>query len=243
MQWQINTHKMNKKIRILTVVFEPEIRGRDIPLFRGAVIQKAGADCVLFHNHQNDSFRYSYPLIQYKRINHHAAIVCVDQGVDEIYRLFNQPDWKVRIGREETELKIIRLYINSYTLNVWEKFFTYKIFNWLPLNEKNFRKYLAFETDEQRTELLKSILIANILSFAKGVGWVIEPQQRIQIKDFQVLRKHTTYFKGNKLMAFDAMFSANVFLPPNIGLGKAPSHGFGRVVSVRNQQKRTDSES
>ncbi len=219
-----------KKIRVLTIIFEPTIKGYEIPKFRGAIIKKVGQDCILFHNHQGDGYRYKYPYIQYKRINHHASIVCVERGIDEINRLFNVPDWKVKIGKEEKELKLHKLYVNEYTLNVWDKTFTYKIFNWLPLNEENYKKYLQLETKDEKLQMLQKILTANILSFAKGVEWFIEPDKKIKVKILEILNEKTTYFKHNKLIAMDLLFTSNVFIPANIGLGKAVSHGYGRVI-------------
>lgn len=81
-----------KKIRILQIVFDTEIKGQQISALRGAIVGKIGSESILFHNHTYEGFRYSYPFIQYKRLNKKAAIVCVEQGVDEIYKLFNQPD-------------------------------------------------------------------------------------------------------------------------------------------------------
>ena len=57
-----------KKIRYLEVTFENDIEPWEVPAFRGAIIATAGKEHVLFHNHDDDKFRYSYPLIQYKQI-------------------------------------------------------------------------------------------------------------------------------------------------------------------------------
>ena len=61
---------------ILTIKFSNHISKEEIPLFRGAVISTLEQNNILFHNHNDDnSLRYSYPLIQYKRIGGCAAIV------------------------------------------------------------------------------------------------------------------------------------------------------------------------
>lgn len=59
-----------KYLRTLTIITEADINQQEIPLFRGAVIKSLGEDAnLLFHNHITDNqFRYSYPLIQYKRL-------------------------------------------------------------------------------------------------------------------------------------------------------------------------------
>lgn len=74
-----------KKIRYLTVRFDVEIQPYEIPAFRGAIIEKTGAEYVNFHHHLADGqFLYRYPVIQYKRIGRNPAIICIDEGTDDI---------------------------------------------------------------------------------------------------------------------------------------------------------------
>ncbi len=224
-----------KRIKILTVIFEPVIKGNEIPLFRGAIIKKAGKDAHLFHNHLGDKFIYKYPLIQYKRINKHATIVCIDKGIDEIYKIFNNPDWKIKIGSEEKELKIVKLTVNQFTLNVWQKFFTYKIYNWLALNEENYKTFKKLTSTDEKINFLKRILVGNILSFAKGVDWFIDKDKQIKAEILSLEREKKVYYKNSPLLAFDITFRTNVFIPENIGLGKGVSKGFGIVKRAKGE--------
>ena len=68
---------MQNDIHILVIRFKNEISLLEIPFFRGAILHALHGEAnVLFHNHVDESsFRYSYPLIQYKRIQGKAAIV------------------------------------------------------------------------------------------------------------------------------------------------------------------------
>ena len=68
---------MRKYIRTLTVQFDANILYKEIPLFRGAVLKSMGDNAdLLYHNHTGENtFRYSYPLIQYKRLGGKAARV------------------------------------------------------------------------------------------------------------------------------------------------------------------------
>ena len=68
---------MAKFIRTLTVTFDTDISYKEIPLFRGAVLKSMGDKAnLLYHNHTGaETFRYSYPLIQYKRLGGKASIV------------------------------------------------------------------------------------------------------------------------------------------------------------------------
>nr|NQU89438.1 hypothetical protein [Bacteroidota bacterium] len=220
-----------KKIRILIVVFDTEIKGYEIPAFRGAIVEKVGRDSILFHNHINgNGFLYKYPLIQYKCLNRKPAIVCVELGVDEIHKYFENKSWDIQISDRWLNMKIDRLNLNQFTMQVGNKRWEYTITNWIALNQENYQKYLTIESLAGKLLFLENILKANILSFAKGIDWMVDKPVEISIKDLRKARPVT--LKGNKVMGFNADFSSNVFLPNYIGLGKSVSMGFGVVKSL-----------
>ena len=76
--------------------------------------------------------------------------------------------------------------------------------------------------------MLERLLTANILSFAKGIGLYFDGQVITRIT--QLVEPRLQYYKGVKLMSFDAEFKTNVSLPDYIGLGKGVSLGMGTVV-------------
>jgi hypothetical protein len=218
-----------KKLRVLEIIFDSEINSHQIPAFRGAVAAKAGLENVLFHNHVDDNFRYNYPFIQYKRLNKCASIICVEQGVDEIHHFFSNPDWSLNLNGEKFEMKIQKLQVNSFNINVWDKYFSYKIFNWLALNEENYKKYLTLDSLSEKLQLLENIFTANILSFAKGIELYLEKDKKIEVKIQNIINEKIIKFKNINKKSFDIEFKTNVFLPQHIGLGKAASHGYGVV--------------
>ncbi len=226
-------HNILKKIRILEIIFNPEIKGYQINAFRGAIAEKVGKENFLFHNHTKNGFRHDYPYIQYKRLHKKAAIICVEQGVDEIHKLFNQQDLKINLNGSEIELKIEKLNINSLNLNIWNKFFGYRIFNWLALNPENHKKFRSADSLVERIQILENILTANILSFAKGIDWKLETDKKIELKITEIIAEKTTRYKNFTHVIFDVEFKTNVFIPQHIGLGKAASHGYGVVYVKR----------
>ncbi len=227
-----NMAEVHKKIRILQVVFDTEIFSYEIPAFRGAIINKVGKEHILFHNHtDNDGFRYKYPLIQYKVIGKKPAIVCIDYGVDEIHRLFENNDWSISISGRTFDLKIDKLNLNRFVMNVWDKYFKYNIKNWIALNQENYKKYLAIESLSEQTKFLETLLKANILSFAKGIEWEVPKPLDLYITDIQEIR--TAKIKDQKVLGFNLDFKCNVFLPNYIGLGKSVSLGYGNVREIR----------
>ena len=226
-----------KKIKALLVQFENDIPANRISSFRGAIIEKVGRENILFHQHKDDtSLVYSYPMIQYKIINKHPAIVCLGDGVEEIHKLFEFKKWDIQIQDEKILLKILRLDLKTITLNVWDKMFSYDIRNWLALNKENYEKYLKEDSLAEKCRHLEKILTANILSFAKGVEWIIDKPVLVQISNLKAPK--IIRYKGVPLAAFDVAFKSNVYLPTNIGLGKSVSHGFG----ILRMNRQNDSE-
>lgn len=222
-----------KKIRILNVQFDTEIKAYEIPAFRGAIIKKVGQENVLFHNHLNDSqFLYRYPQIQYKQINRKPTIVCIDYGVDEIHKFFEQRDWSLNISGRTLDMKISDLRLNEFTMQVWDKKWNYSIINWIALNQENYKKYMQIESLAEKIEQLENLLIANIMSFAKGIQWTIEKPVELKIKEIK--RTKPVKLKQKRVLAFDVDFNTNVFLPNYIGLGKSVSLGFGTVRQNKN---------
>lgn len=221
-----------KRIRYLTVRFEADIEAYELPAFRGAVIEKAGREHLPFHNHLGDEgFLYGYPVIQYKRVGRNPALVCVDYGVDEVHHFFSQRDWEIRLGERPLKLGIRSLQLEQYTLQVWEKSFRYRLFNWLALSQENYVRYQQLTDDLARTSFLETILTGNILSFAKGVNWDVD--RPISLRIDEVLKSKIVPYKRQKMLAFDVLFRCNVFLPDHLGLGKGVSLGFGTVTQPR----------
>ena len=94
------------RIKILYVRFRNKLRNDEIEFFRGAVLSKMQDASVLFHNHIGDNFRYSYPLIQYKRLSGKATIVCLEEGTEAIGQFFSAGDFCFQIGTRDVKMEI-----------------------------------------------------------------------------------------------------------------------------------------
>lgn len=222
------------KIKLLRIQFDTDIEAYEIPAFRGAVIAKTGNEHIIFHNHLNDrEFLYGYPVIQYKRIGKNPAIICIDYGVDEIHHLFYNTNLEIVVGQRPVSLVVKNLQMQQYNLQVWEKHFEYRLYNWLALNQENHEKYQALKDELSQTLFLENILKANIISFAKGVKWDIDKQISLRIDE--LIKAKIVPYKQQKLLAFDIRFRSNVFLPDFVGLGKGVSLGFGTVSQIKNR--------
>ena len=174
---------MGKYIRILTIFYDTEIGYKEIPLFRGAVLKSLSDKAnVLYHNHIGDStYRYSYPLIQYKRLNGKAAITCIAEGADIIGQFLSEGMKTLILGDRIVEIRILKVVPSRMAVQLWKTSFTYELKRWLPLNGKNYHLYQLAENDQEKKELLEKILRGNLLSMLKGLNIFVEEELIVKI--------------------------------------------------------------
>ena len=221
------------KLPTIVIQFNNEIESKALPFFRGAVIASLEKKDILFHNHDEDKLRYSYPLIQYKRIHQKAAVMGIGKGIEVISQLLNAHDFNYQIGKEKVEMRIeaVNAYDNEIVLKEGASY-PFRLQNWLPLNSSNYAQYQNSESLVERIQILERVLIGNILSFLKGIGIHLEEQIDLHITDITGQRAVT--YKKVKLMAFDIEFKTNIQLPQYIGIGKNASIGCGVLTIITN---------
>lgn len=225
---------MPSYINTLVIQFDTELRPFEVPYFRGAVVASIGDEAdILFHNHKEEGFRYSYPLIQYKRIGVKAAIVCIGDGTEAIGQFFVNKKMELTIGDHTCPILVDNIRPHRTLVQAWDNQFRYHLHRWIPLNEANYRAYNESTSLIERLALLERILIGNILSFAKGVGVDIDREIQCSVLAFE--EPQIVKVKGIRVMAFDLDFSTNVSMPNFIGLGKHASFGFGVLTFARSK--------
>ena len=223
-----------KKLRILAVSFDTNIQPYQLPAFRGAIAAKVGWEHDWFHNHDNENggtFN-RYPLIQYKLDTYQGQmrpmLLCLDNAIEEAHHFFSQPDWTVDLRSDTHNLKIAKLNINQYTLNTWQRPFSYRIHKWQAMNADNYKKYQLLRGIVERTSFLETLLKNQILSFAKGVEWDLTEDFTVKLLSMPK-EEWVQYKQRQKTLVFTLDFEANVSLPDFIGLGKGASRGLGVV--------------
>ena len=224
-----------KQLRLLTILFDTQIQGHEIPAFRGALAQKVGLEHDWFHNHKRDesagNFHHRYPRIQYKRHRGKPMLVCLENGVEEVHKYFSQPDWTLHFSGKDHHMKIEQLRVHEYNLQVMDTMTTYSIRNWLAVSDRNVKEYKNITSLKDRITFLERKLANNIIGFAKGIDWRHEKRFEVSITD--IPKQHRIRFKGMSMMAFNCVFQTNVFLPNYVGLGKGASKGYGVVMKQR----------
>jgi hypothetical protein len=220
------------KLPTIIIQFDNEIESKALPYFRGAVIASLVKKDILFHNHENDKLRYSYPLIQYKCIHRKAAVMGIGKGIEVISQLLTSGDFNYQIGNETVEMRIeaVNAYDNDILLTE-NADCHYRLRSWLPLNSENYKLYQESESMVEHIQILERVLIGNILSFLKGIGIFLEEQIAVHITEITGQRAVT--YKGVRLMAFDIEFKTNIQLPQYIGIGKHASVGCGVLTVVK----------
>lgn len=207
-------------------------------MFRGAVLRKVPRELTLFHNHQGEGFRYSYPLIQYKSIGGKAALFCLGEGTEAIGHFFLNKDLEITIRDRHETLSVKNVYASRCLLQTWQSSFTYSTRFWLPLNSKNYHTYNKCESLVEKLGMLESILKGNILSMGKGLDCFF--QEEIKCSIISLDNPGCYVFKGVKLRGFDIIWKSNVYIPDYIGIGKGASFGFGitKEINKTNENKK-----
>jgi hypothetical protein len=215
-------------LKILTIKFGAEIKQNEVPLLRGAIINMVPHNSILMHNHIDDSkFRYSYPLVQYKIINHKAAIISLGDGIDAIGEFFSTMNHEILLGEREVSLEVEDISAKKVIITEIDPMRIYKISFWLPLNQDNFKIYEKKDSIGEKYNFLENILKGNILSFCKGIGYHID--FNLQVLITKIKEGNLTRYKNIKMQSFNAEFKTNINLPNLVGLGKGVSLGFGTI--------------
>lgn len=226
-----NSHYLSgicSNVSVVTIHTRMPISYDRIPLFRGAIINLIGQSEELLHDHRGNGFRYSYPLIQYKVIEGNAAIIAINEGIRVAKSILPLMNSTIRLGQRHNNLTLDDVKYSTTIVTASDAFHSYTIHRWLPLNQENYTVYLYLEDATQRIEMLERLLVANIISFAKGVGVFIDTAVTLTIIDIKHVRQ--LKYKNIQMLGFDLLFKANVTLPSNIGLGKGVSLGFGTIT-------------
>lgn len=218
-------------IEVLSVMLDVRLKDIELPFLRGALISKVSNSGTLFHGHLPDGLRYSYPLIQYKKLGEYATVVALQEAVPQLAELLleNTVPIKLRLGRRMVSASVSDVFRQNIDMSVSTAMRTFEISRWLPLNQENYDAYCTMDSLADKLAFLENLLLGNILSFAKGVGVFFEEQVRVSI--VYILSTGTFKYKGVEMLGFDIQFRTNVRLPEFIGLGKGVSLGFGTIMS------------
>ncbi len=215
------------KIKKVVLIFSGvELNKTDIPKFRGYLSSKY-PNYDIIHNHLKDgSLRYSYPLIQFKTIDHKPAIIGINDGIDLLKKVFLEIG-EIKIGEKNRDINEKSIALIEDEFGVSSDFIDYKFCSpWMALNQENYNKYNRLNRYDQLA-FLKRILRENLKTISKGFGYTIPDIDEVKV-DGRFIRKIVN-FKNIKMLCFAGSFITNFHIPEFLGIGKQVARGFGMV--------------
>lgn len=223
---------MSNKINhsILKIKFDRPLNQKvKVKDLRGALANLYPQERLLHQHRENGKLNYCYPLIQYKIINNEYLIIGIQEGaelltnLDLASRTLSLEKQKYTILTEEIEFYHILIKV----IDPLQRY--HFITPWVALNEKNYEKYQRLGSWAKKRELLEKILVGNIISMSKGLGYTVPaPIEANIIK----IREVQTSLKGTPMLGFLGTFSVNFQIPDYWGIGKSVSRGFGTVKKI-----------
>lgn len=189
---------------------------------RGYLGHLFGPGDTEFHHHDENPYRY--PLIQYKKLGKTLVVL----GINDYARVVQaRIPTLTHINLPSSRARVTAVALETRTAKVAEGFATYAFATpWLALNSENYARYKALEA-RLRPGFLEGILVANALSFLKGVGIRVPFRVRARLGQS---RPTSVICNDNRFMGLWASFALNVTLPDHVGLGKSVAKGFGAIA-------------
>ena len=180
------------------------------------------------HNHKDDKFIYRYPHIQYKVLNNNPVLLGIEDGAKIIQENDIFLDDVIKIGQQEFESNQREISLKKVKLGVSDEIIKYKFITpWIALNQNNISKYKN-SNNVDKEEILKKILVGNIISMSKGLDYTVKEKIHCWIN----LKEKEVIIKGIKHIGFVGEFKVNFDIPDYLGLGKSVSKGFGTIKKV-----------
>lgn len=220
------------KIEILTLVFNTvNFIASDLPKLRGFFATHFPENTE-FHNHLPDgSFSYKYPVIQYRIICGHPALIGVKEGIELIKGLFFKLD-ELIINERKYQLPEKEIMLKEQELGESEEYINYRFSSpWMALNQDNYILYREKNKIEQQ-QFLKLLLRENLKTLCKGFDYWIADIEQVKVEGY--FKEKPVNFKNRKMLCFAGEFTINFQIPQYLGLGKQSARGFGVVEKTNN---------
>jgi hypothetical protein len=218
---------MKQTIKIGKIMFpEIQVKPSEIHKVRGYFATQF-EHLELLHNHQRgtDKLHYRYPAVQFKLGEHLSVLGFKPEGISILKEIFLSSD-DIRVEHKKIPVRQREIIIKDIQYGEDGQFYLYEFTSpWVGLNQKNYRKYLSYGSEEDKKDMLHSILVNNIISFCKFAGYTIKEKLKIKSTFIEV----NVNLKNQILTAFKGEFMVNFLLPDQLGLGKSSSRGFGAI--------------
>ncbi len=184
---------------------------------------------ALLHQHVTDRLIYKYPLIQYKMLEGSPLVLGINEGAEVLKEIYDKFD-EIKLGESSYTIMERGVTLKSEEFGCAPQIYSYRFATpWLALSQENYPKYRDAAWQE-RKELLRRILVGNILSASKGLGYVAKEHIRLEVGRMQ---DEICQLKGLRVTGIRGEFTTNFAIPELMGLGKSVSRGFGAVTRLK----------
>ncbi len=217
---------MKVRTVILNFLLDEPIKARPDKL-RGFFANYFGEYIIIHHHLANNYLLYRCPVIQYKILDGKPFVLGINEGAELLRQIYEEIEYLII---DKSQYKIIqkKLILKDDNFGLSPATLSYMFVTpWLALNQGNYQKYQQFGIWEKRRQLLERILVGNILSIAKSIGYTVSAPIEVKIKN---LREIQAKLKGVPVLGFFGDFTANFEIPDYWGIGKSIARGFGTVI-------------
>jgi hypothetical protein len=218
---------MEMNILKLNLTVESDLNKSDAKKIRGYLGNLFWDNPYAHHHKADGSLIYHYPCVQYKVIDGSCMLIGFNEGLDIVKKTFHNLKEINLDGRwQEVLSKGLESYATSFSITSEQISYSF-LTPWLALNEKNYDKYQRLGSWPKKQGLLEKILIGNIISMSKSLGYTVPEPIKANIEKIQEV---PTKLKGTPMLGFLGTFSVNFEIPDYWGIGKSVSRGFGTVI-------------
>lgn len=216
--------------------------GRSIYNFRGAINSKINKqEHPLFNNHDGEKDKEEFTLVQYKILNHKAAIIGIGfDATNELNWFATQFDGKLSIENKViSNANILNLTTRYLKLDISNELkYTYSSSNWVPFKELHQRE--SFETlqkDVERLKVLEHRLTNHIVTLYTSLNAheLLKSQEIVVriLSGYQAPTEIPLFYKNTPHRKFSIKFLTNARLISDIGIGRAASIGGGTLIEEK----------
>ena len=192
--------------------------------WRGAVASVFRTETA-FHGHDGDRTVARYPEVHYRWGAAGPTLFAIGPAA----QLAMAHPWQgasVRIGADERRVLDVDWSVTPIERAYSRRLVRYDLgAPWIALNQDNHAAYRALRAAARRAELDR-ILVGNLLSMSKGLGWFHAPGETVYAA-FEPVREVRCEVKDNALVGFEGSFVTNLDLPDHLAVGRSVSLGFG----------------
>ena len=225
------------KLKILHLLLLVDRNIEETPTqLRGFIGNKFEKYTELHHHFKSfegyDKLKYEYPKIQYSINNNRAIILGIGEKAINVLKNVVMNVNELLLGKNTYKIIEIKAHYEESDFGIinGNKIISYKFLSpWLALNNENYEKFKIY-TIKERRKLLKKILIGNILSVSKHLGYNVPDAINVDIE----LSSIKVSYKDVPLVGFKGIIEINFVIPDYLGIGKGVSHGFGSVKKTSN---------